>query len=133
MDLDNSYSSSYNNNNSNTSISSASLLAAVTASPGSGGSNHVVALTKNSIDPVAYELQRKLPTIVIARVFGAFRTLKQDLELVHVYSADNVVQASNARHAGFKVIVIDAPFPRTLTRSALGIGLTDHHVKMRYE
>jgi len=39
--------------------------------------------------------------------------------------------SSAARQNGYKVIVIDAPFPPTLKKSALGVALTEQQVEQR--
>ena len=41
--------------------------------------------------------------------------------------------SSAARQNGYKVIVIDAPFPPTLKKSALGVALTEQQVEQRYK
>ncbi len=43
------------------------------------------------------------------------------------WSADS----SAARHNGYKVFIVDAPFPSTLAVSALGVTLTDAQLQHR--
>jgi hypothetical protein len=79
----------------------------------------------DSIDPAAYEAQVKATRLSVAVAFDSYRELKNDLERVHVFSSDNPADSSAARQNGFKVIVIDAPFPPTLAKSSVGIALTE--------
>ena len=83
------------------------------------------------VDLALYTAQMNLTQINVALAFDSYRELKNDLERVHVYSSDNPTDSSADKQAGFKVIVIDAPFPPTLKISGLGIGMTDSQLLER--
>eukprot|EP01032_Pedospumella_encystans_P008724 gene8724-10322_t len=86
---------------------------------------------KAEIDPDVYAEQVANTQLKVVLAFDSYRELKNDLERVHVYSSDNPTDSSVARQNGYKVIVIDAPFPPTLKKSALGVSLTEAQVEQR--
>lgn len=63
------------------------------------------------------------------RVFDGYRTLKATLQELHVYSRDTAGEAAKDPHP--QTVVVDAAFPKTYSKSKLGIGLTEPELQQR--
>lgn len=79
------------------------------------------------IDQAAYNQISMLPAKTILKVFDGYRALKTSLEEYEVYSMDKEKIAREKPSS----ILIAAYFPKTYTRSALGLGLGESEIRTR--
>ena len=95
------------------------------------------------VDQAQYEKISGIPPVMVAYAFDKYRSLKQDLETVGIFTKEKeCVKAANdfnerssklyaAGSTPVMAIVLDCEFPRTYTRSSLGLSLTDQQLAER--
>jgi predicted Zn-dependent protease len=66
-------------------------------------------------------------TMIVGNKYADVKLCRTVWKLWHTLTADS----SAARQNGYKVIVIDAAFPPTMTKSALGVALSDAQLQQR--
>lgn len=87
----------------------------------------VTTVDKTELDAALYARYSGMAAKSTNKVFDGYRSLKAALQESHVYSRDTAGEASRDPRA----VVIDAPFPKTYSKSKLGIGLNESELQQR--
>lgn len=88
----------------------------------------VTTMDKTELDAALYAKYSGMATKSTNKVFDGYRTLRAGLQESHVYSRDAAGEAGKDPRA----VVIDAVFPKTYSKSKLGIGLSESELQQRY-